>query len=397
MASNPNGKDFLFSSDCGFIKDEDGEGYKYSDGSGYYHGKDGSEGYIYSDGSGYYHGADGSDGYIYSDGSAYYHGADGSDGYKYSDGSGYYHGADGSSGNKYSDGSGSFYDSDHNHVSYESSYDDDEDENEEKSWGEIIGETIGAMASTVIISAMEESHRQREIEKEAEHKRQLELKRIDVVKEREAQKRAEIKRKERQEWRRQHKAGITITILLAIAIGLFSIGYYEYQKLLPIGYSEADLIGLNYTEVVQKLENNGFKNVYAKEVSDLSLKNENERYLVTDIELEFIDKFNADTKYPYDMWIKVIYHTVKLYNAPLTSKDGKNANYLQTIEKFEEAGFTNIKTNVQYDIITGWITDDGAVEAISINGKVDYDYSDEFRPDAEVVITYHTLKKNKPK
>lgn len=37
--------------------------YKYSDGSGYYHGADGSDGYIYSDGSGYYHGADGSDGY----------------------------------------------------------------------------------------------------------------------------------------------------------------------------------------------------------------------------------------------------------------------------------------------------------------------------------------------
>lgn len=88
MSSKDKGKDFLFSSDCGFIKGEDGESYKYSDGSGYYHGKDGSEGYIYSDGSGYYHGADGSEGYIYSDGSAYYHGADGSDGHKYSDGSG---------------------------------------------------------------------------------------------------------------------------------------------------------------------------------------------------------------------------------------------------------------------------------------------------------------------
>ena len=100
---NNRGKDFLFSDDCGFINGEDGESYRYSDGSGYYHGADGSEGYIYSDGSGYYHGADGSDGYIYSDGSAYYRGADGTDAYKYSDGSGYYRGADGSDGYKYSD------------------------------------------------------------------------------------------------------------------------------------------------------------------------------------------------------------------------------------------------------------------------------------------------------
>ena len=58
MAKKNNGKDFLFSDDCGFINgdDEGGESYRYSDGSGYYHGADGSEGYIYSDGSGYYHG-----------------------------------------------------------------------------------------------------------------------------------------------------------------------------------------------------------------------------------------------------------------------------------------------------------------------------------------------------
>ena len=51
MAKKNNGKDFLFSDDCGFINgdDEGGESYRYSDGSGYYHGADGSEGYIYSD------------------------------------------------------------------------------------------------------------------------------------------------------------------------------------------------------------------------------------------------------------------------------------------------------------------------------------------------------------
>lgn len=42
MAKKNNGKDFLFSDDCGFINgdDEGGESYRYSDGS---------EGYIYSD------------------------------------------------------------------------------------------------------------------------------------------------------------------------------------------------------------------------------------------------------------------------------------------------------------------------------------------------------------
>lgn len=54
------GRDFLFSDDCGFINGDDGDSYRYSDWSGYYHGADGSDGYKYSDGSGYFNGADGS-------------------------------------------------------------------------------------------------------------------------------------------------------------------------------------------------------------------------------------------------------------------------------------------------------------------------------------------------
>ena len=95
MSCKFDGKEFLFSTDCGF-SDSDADIYRYSDGSISYHGDDGSDGYKYSDGSAYYHGADGSDGYKYSDGSGYFRGADGSDGYKYSDGSGYFTYPDGS-------------------------------------------------------------------------------------------------------------------------------------------------------------------------------------------------------------------------------------------------------------------------------------------------------------
>ena len=44
MAKKNNGKDFLFSDDCGFINgdDEGGESYRYSDGSGYFTDSSGS-------------------------------------------------------------------------------------------------------------------------------------------------------------------------------------------------------------------------------------------------------------------------------------------------------------------------------------------------------------------
>uniref|UniRef100_UPI0018CC04E2 hypothetical protein n=1 Tax=Lachnospira multipara TaxID=28051 RepID=UPI0018CC04E2 len=62
----------------------------------------------------------------YSDGSGYYHGADGSDGYRYSDGSGYYNSSDG---DYYSFDE---YDSDDDDDDYDDDDDDYDDEEEDE-------------------------------------------------------------------------------------------------------------------------------------------------------------------------------------------------------------------------------------------------------------------------
>lgn len=385
MAKKNNGRDFLFSNDCGFINgdDEGGESYRYSDGSGYYHGADGSEGYIYSDGSGYYHGADGSDGYIYSDGSAYFHGADGTDAYKYSDGSGYYRGGDGSDGYKYSDGSGYFTDPAGSRTSYDADYDEeDDDESGGGSLGEALGTILGAGLAGVMAAGAKAAaeEREREAQREAERREQ-----------------ARINSEKRRAWRKKHRKGIAITILISIIVVLSLIGYYEIQKLIPMGYSSESLEGLKYTEAVQRLKESGFSNIHTKEISDLTISRDEEENLVTEVKLMFGDSFDENTKYPSNLWITVVYHTVELYAPPLTSKEAKGMNYLDVIDEFENAGFVNVTTVVEYDIVTGWLTDDGEVKSVTINGEKKFDSYDEYRLDAEVVITYHTLKKNKPK
>lgn len=386
MAKKNNGRDFLFSDDCGFINgdDEGGESYRYSDGSGYYRGADGSEGYIYSDGSGYYHGADGSDGYIYSDGSAYFRGADGTDAYKYSDGSGYYRGGDGSDGYKYSDGSGYFTDSSGSRTSYDADDNDDEDDDDSggSSLGDALGTIIGAgLAGVMAVGAKAAAEeREREAQREAERREQ-----------------ARINSENRRAWRKRHRKGIAITILISVIVVLSLIGYYEIQKLIPMGYSSDSLEGLKYTEAVQRLKESGFSNVHTKEISDLTISRDYEENLVTEVKLMFGDSFDEDTKYPSNLWITVVYHTVELYAPPLTSKEAKGMNYLDVIDEFENAGFVNVTTVVEYDIVTGWLTDDGEVKSVTINGDKKFDSYNEYRLDAEVVVTYHTLKKNKPK
>lgn len=198
-------------------------------------------------------------------------------------------------------------------------------------------------------------------------------------------------------WRKKHRRGIAITILILTIAVFFAIEYYEVQKLIPIGCSSENLEGLKYTEVVQKLKEAGFSNVQTKEISDLTISRDAEEKLVTDIKLIFGDSFDENTKYPSNLGITVVYHTVELYNPPLTSKKAKGMNYIDVIREFENVGFTNVTTNVEYDIVTGWLTDDGEVKSVTINGKKEFDSDDKYRLDAEVVVTYHTLKKNKPK
>lgn len=70
-------------------------------------------------------------------------------------------------------------------------------------------------------------------------------------------------------------------------------------------------------------------------------------------------------------------------------------DYNEVLYLFEKAGFVNIKIEAKYDIIMGWLIDDGEVEKVTINGNKKFSESDLHRPDAEIVITYHTFKKNK--
>lgn len=371
MSSKDKGKDFLFSSDCGFIKGEDGESYKYSDGSGYYHGKDGSESYIYSDGSGYYHGADGSEGYIYSDGSAYYHGADGSDGHKYSDGSGYFNGADGSRGNKYSDGSGSYQDGSGNSSYYDADDDDGDDDSDDSgaSWGDILGSIIEAglagLTAAAIAQQQEEERKQRE------------------------------KAARRKAFCKRHWKAIFLCVLAFVLAIVVAVGIWEFRKMIPMGSNSDELLGQNYEEVVEILTVAGFTNIHTEGTEDLSYAEISEEGNVYQIYIFGKNEFAADSKFPYDLPITVKYHAAKLITLPISSKAANGMNYNEVVDLFEKAGFVNISVEAKYDIITGWLTDDGEVEKITVNGSKKFSESDRYRPDAEIVMTYHTFLKNK--
>lgn len=80
---------------------------------------------------------------------------------------------------------------------------------------------------------------------------------------------------------------------------------------------------------------------------------------------------------------------------PGSAWDFKYDNYKDVETELKNAGFTNIKTAILYDIVWGW-TSEGEVDSVSINGNDDFAKGDVFKKDAEIVITYHMWEEDDP-
>lgn len=79
---------------------------------------------------------------------------------------------------------------------------------------------------------------------------------------------------------------------------------------------------------------------------------------------------------------------------PSASSAQKGRNYEDVVKDFEDKGFTNIRTETIDDLVTGWLTKDGEVESVSVDGNKDYSADKWYQKDVTVIITYHVFSKS---
>lgn len=209
-----------------------------------------------------------------------------------------------------------------------------------------------------------------------------------------------FKKVKKRSFLKKHWKGLVFSIFtlfcMCICLSVWGYKYYDSQKNIEIGVSSASVIGSNYEQVIEELKSRGFTNIYTYPVSDLELKDAELEYTVEGINIHGKDIFESYFEYPYDTRIEITYHVVKNVFIPVSSKAAKKMSFNELEELIREAGFVNINFQVEYDLITGWITEDGLIKSVTINGEDDFEENSEYRPDVEIVITYHTFKKNKP-
>ncbi len=411
MRKRDQGWDFLISSDEEI--DSDAQFYRNSDGSGTYYGADGSTGYINSDGSGTYYAADGSTGYINSDGSGTYYGKDGSTEYRNSDGSGTYYGKDGSTEYINSDGSRTYYGS-NGYSKYYSKYDDvyvvDEDDeedgvrnededysssstsNDESSGGSLLGAAIGLGLVAMAAHSASKNSRRVSYDEEADvnYSYNTSYRSAGFI--------DSIKDFFSTVWKWIKRIIICIVIICVLVVGVYvydSWSTKQKEKIdnrIAIGVSSIEVIGQDYKRVEEQLEDAGFSYVVSYQMYDLDYSERNKEGTIGKIEVDGDETFSSLARYDKDVDIVIEYHSLKNEYPPMTSKEAKKQNYNDVVTQFKNAGFGNIKLVQEKDLITGWITKDGSVESVSINGDVKYKTTSSFRVDAEITITYHTFK-----
>lgn len=149
-----------------------------------------------------------------------------------------------------------------------------------------------------------------------------------------------------------------------------------------------------YWDAYIELQDAGFDNIHISEVEDLTAEELDRDEKVICVTIAGDDSFEATSRYLRDDRVEITYHTPIKINPPISAADAVGANYADLVSMFKDAGFLEIKTEALYDVVTGWFVEDGEVKDIAIYESSEFTTDSEFRPDAEVVITYHALKKN---
>jgi len=177
--------------------------------------------------------------------------------------------------------------------------------------------------------------------------------------------------------------------------------------------SAKEIVGKDYKQIAQRLEDAGFTNVVLYPHADIKdgfnplKKKEGEIQTVT---INGSTDFKKNYSYDKDVLIRIIYHThvdetettVELGQGEIqltfSAKDLKSENYKNVEKTLKDAGFTNITSKGLDDInpdakFKMLSAKDGEVKEVSIQNNKKFKEGEVFDSDAEIIISYHSYKK----
>ena len=196
----------------------------------------------------------------------------------------------------------------------------------------------------------------------------------------------------------------------------------ERKNKVRILHSASYYTGENYEVIIEELKATGFNNIETYPLGDLKIGLISKENDVDKISINGNDSFKEGGYYEGDSLIKIYYHSypdkeskdnannssLQENNANISEPDSnpnnvsmpysvdgfKGKDYSVVINDLKDAGFTNIELSPIPDLVTGWVTKDGEVESVSVDGNSDFSKGDRFSKDSKIRVDYHTFEDN---
>lgn len=178
----------------------------------------------------------------------------------------------------------------------------------------------------------------------------------------------------------------------------------EFLKEVPMTESSKTYVGENYLDVIEKFKEYGFTNIKTVKITDKGLLTKNGQTL--NILIDNKDGFAMGDWYAIDAEICIEYYEPETeeevaaahpgqLRIPNSSKYYLGKNYQEVANELKEKGFSQIELEKQLKDKKAWLTKDGAVSRISINGQTQFDKGEWFDEKSIIRIVYQTFSSEK--
>lgn len=190
------------------------------------------------------------------------------------------------------------------------------------------------------------------------------------------------------------------------------IYYYSVpENLIFIPFSSDDFEESNYKDVLSRARAAGFVNIELIPIEDLITGWVTKPGEVESVSIDGNTSFTKGDTYLSDVKFSITYHVkpgegetlppystetedaTNMIRIDFSSDDLEGDNYKDVLVRLEKAGFTNITAEPLGDLITGWVSDEGEVKSVAINGRTSFSSGESYPKDATIRIVYHSFSR----
>lgn len=162
----------------------------------------------------------------------------------------------------------------------------------------------------------------------------------------------------------------------------------DAASMVTVSKASSEYAAKNFDAVISELRTEGFEDIEAQAVDDLTSKSDILDGSVISVSIDSLTEYKAGHTFPTNAKVIVQYHRIPRIQIPVSAMEAQEMSYTEVAQKFFEAGFTNVTTEEHHDLDPD-ISDEKCQTHITVNGQDLTNDGTELPFDAEIIAAGH--------